>query len=1438
MYRRKGCILAGLLALILVCTSSGVSVLADERTDQGYTAGLCPHHPEHTEDCGYDAASGTPCAYVCDICGDNVSEESSDEDNSVRNEENESVQDGAATSGGESDSVQVAEQSAPTEEADTKEIIEWTWVDEDGILQESDGVWGIGVPGASEDNPLTQDALLEMLPKQINVTLSDGSEEAVDLTWNLSAIPEEGVWSGDYTVSASVDGTYTVSESTTPLSVEVEVGGAETLTIPTGTVDKAPFQHSIVENTTETPGTTINLFDYWLDSRESNDNNEPDNVSVSGRGINAGHVLNFRKSAGNAFRPYANFTNNYVKYNDYTGNTDPCQGIVEDTLGADGYPKLNNLYTGNNSSRDGNESLKYLFDPNTSNNGKISYSDVDGLLQIDNDGYYYYDSERNYAAFYPDSNAFALYTKPAMPYYDKGKLVTSGQFFPFNAANDVFIERNNEIVDNNSTYGNKNHYFGVSMSTRFVQQYGGRTSENGKDVTYEFSGDDDVWVFIDDVLVADLGGIHGKASLSINFQTGAITINGSSDGTIEDKFVEAGEFSADRFEGPTFADNTYHTLKFYYLERGNSASNMSLKFNLVTVPESDIIKVDQLGNPVAGAVFDLYRAADENYQIAGEPLATGTTDSEGSFILVDDEGYTVSLNDLYNQGVEYLVLRERTVPAGYRSAGDMHLYMYKGNENVDGNIVLLSDNHWETGAYASAKLTAKAPSNVVNKYPIGNGQGVMFAVVMKYVGNGTNPDLSNMADWRPVSGDPVYDDWQVAEDSSMASILAAAQANPYTFQIDSSGAYKVEVENLPGDIKNYYFMLPQGQKNNTEFAVMYFYMAGVNSVNQITEASADQIKHITESEGTDSEFSREFAVRLYVPNIKNYLLVQKVDDQGNPVTGAMFTLYTENPERNPSAEVYDTVTTSNLSKASDDPLDMDGGAIFPTGDAVQSNLLPAGTYYLKETSAPSGYKLNDTVTQIVVDNTGVYADAGNVTDGVDVLRGVGSIVKTMVQFATNDGLDTTLHDIKATLQTSNSYDGSSTVWLDTDQETHLQYGNNGAALEYGPAAIEGQSTPLALETSAGWSRLVIQQCLEHDGDSGDLKENLENRDITALFSGTVTVRVTNERVGSLTISKEVVDETNKAPVGDEFIFTITGSVNGQPLSGTFNAEGSGAPQDGVTFTNGTAVVTLMDQECLTILQLPNGATITVGETQADGYTTTYEVNGTGKRTGNTASDLSISNDGSVNVAFTNTYVPTADFSFIKTDREGLDGQRLSGAVFAMYRLTCTDPTHNHDESLIDVSDVNTGAIDSNYEYAGCWELAGNLVTSGTDGMVTFEDLLVDAAEYRLVELKAPGGYALPEGQWRIAYDEEEQAFVPVADGSAVGRPIAIGTDNGVYYIQNYKPGELPFSGNTGIRMFLLIGGMLMILGAAGGTGWYLYHRKTTAVYGRRRRRRK
>ena len=115
-----------------------------------------------------------------------------------------------------------------------------------------------------------------------------------------------------------------------------------------------------------------------------------------------------------------------------------------------------------------------------------AYTNVDGLMQVNDDGYYYYDSTRNFASYDSTTNSMKLYDKPAAKHVNN-----TGQFFPFNSGSQVFDvdEENNSLRAKNVNAGssNVNHWFGVSMSTHFMQPVDGKTTTN-EDITYEFSG--------------------------------------------------------------------------------------------------------------------------------------------------------------------------------------------------------------------------------------------------------------------------------------------------------------------------------------------------------------------------------------------------------------------------------------------------------------------------------------------------------------------------------------------------------------------------------------------------------------------------------------------------------------------------------------------------------------------------------------------------------------------------------------------------------------------------------------------------------------------------------------------------------------------------------------------------------------------------------------
>lgn len=1045
-------------------------------------------------------------------------------------------------------------------------------------------------------------------------------------------------------------------------------------------------------------GTTINLFDYWV--------NPDDHLSVSGNGgINANHRFQFNDGQGGE------------SLNRWTGGENPQSGIVNNTL-FDGYPRLSGTW--------GGKSLRYLFD-SSAQTGKTSHFGVTGLLQAQG-GYYVYDSTHNYAAYNANKNAFDIYDTGGV-----GNSSHQGQFFPFDAADKVFNEENDRLVQNGITADNTasynggkpvNHHFGLSMSTRFVQPDGGKTNKD-EDMTFEFAGDDDVWVFIDDVLVGDIGGIHDRASLNINFKTGDIKVNGKSDGTLLSKYQEARKDGDTRWYGSTFADGTNHTLKFFYLERGALYSNMELKFNLVTVPESDIIKFDQDGKFVQGAEFQLYKT-DKDFKTEGALLGSGTTDEAGCLTLTNDDGSgVINFDDLYNKdhSNKYYLLKETSVPKGYRSNltttdGSMHLeYEPTSDKNGAGGVIInrggmdAGSAVWRTGAFAGAKETITAPSIVYkanddltkSNDAVSLDSGILFAVVLK---RDKSASIKDPSSWYAVSGDPSTGaGYTLAKEPGTAGAIEAAKKDLHAFTLNTSGQYQVEIQNLPGDISKYYYLLSGEARKDAEYTVAIYH----TTARSIGDATPKNTVHVYSDDiAGGTNFKRQFATRLLVTNIQNRLFVQKTDTEGNPVDGATFGLYKATTDANgkvvPKDDQgpYDTLTTGSV----DNPVRLEGAGIFPcTSDGNKP--LKNGTYFLKEVSAPKGFLLNDTLTKVIVDDDGVHADAGTDDDGVSTFVGPGALMKSLGQFGAEGDIDNTLTWIKGTRQTSNGETNvkGNLTWTDVepvgaDDTVHLKYGANGRIYQYGPTE-EGK--PYRLETETGWIRMGITQDVSGDTNAKGARADLDDMNLNALFTGATCVRVANEREASLEVTKKVdVPDglTGNKDAGFTFNFTVPAGKTYK--AAVFEKAGTaGERRVGNVFnlTNGYSQ-TIKADETIRVYGLSEGDEYTVQElTGADQMPAGYKL--TGRKQG--ATDLKDAGDSVTGkiakqntdgtlaeankLVFTNTYTAEASDKLTPQVTKKISGTERTDKKFS-FTLAATSKT----KDKIDAGDLEDDGL--------------------------------------------------------------------------------------------------------------------------------------------------
>lgn len=390
--------------------------------------------------------------------------------------------------------------------------------------------------------------------------------------------------------------------------------------------------------------------------------------------------------------------NAFYLYRVVTGTKEVVTPLYKDV----GYA-LHNKWTAHTSAQDGTRSgnriWQGLAQPKLDANGQIQFNYLDAGLFTDKefDGKsvytnvgmpFQYDSVKRYYTFNAKemgawftgeaaSNKNLHYSETPQAYISDAEDDTVAGWFPFNDSTDTPVtscgpttpNENKKNVDAKAVSG-ANHYFGMVASIDFNMTADGklRYVEDGKvkedDIKFEFSGDDDVWVFVDGKLVLDIGGIHNRTNGTINFAEGTWEINQTWLTTDQAEDINNGTANTAGdlwdtlgMDRASFAA-TNHVLTVFYLERGAGASNCEIKFNLpfkdtvnitknatkdsngtfLTEKEQETVNnmdftytIYRNGEPFANQVYSLINAT------TGNVIRTASTNARGEFTLKNNQ---------------------------------------------------------------------------------------------------------------------------------------------------------------------------------------------------------------------------------------------------------------------------------------------------------------------------------------------------------------------------------------------------------------------------------------------------------------------------------------------------------------------------------------------------------------------------------------------------------------------------------------------------------------------------------------------------------------------------------------------------------------------------------------------------------------------------------
>ena len=259
---------------------------------------------------------------------------------------------------------------------------------------------------------------------------------------------------------------------------------------------------------------------------------------------------------------------------------------------------------------------------------------------------YSFDSAKN--TVYYDYDNKKIVRKDDLKIHDASKDNSIG-YFPFNSTD-----------PDQSAKDNLNYGFGTQFTIPFTVTETGKNVD-GSEMEFNFTGDDDVWVYIDGALVLDMGGAHNKAEGKINFAKQEATIRtGTSNAKLGNSLTVGGRTPAEpngnttvKFENimvkksgsePVTLDKymkksgTVHELKMYYMERGMWNSNMSISYSFVPLPSGLTLSKTLDTTDVNAGLKNAVQGLDNfDFKIQKKNLKT----YEANYSDVENLGYTL-----------------------------------------------------------------------------------------------------------------------------------------------------------------------------------------------------------------------------------------------------------------------------------------------------------------------------------------------------------------------------------------------------------------------------------------------------------------------------------------------------------------------------------------------------------------------------------------------------------------------------------------------------------------------------------------------------------------------------------------------------------------------------------------------------------------------------